>query len=301
MPKIKTLLLTGYIVLSAGLVQATGLTANFGDVLFENLKIGQSFSARDKANLPYVVTNSGTKDIDIVIEVIPPLPKNLKPGYEPIPDPRWITLGKRSGTLKPKGQVLTDFVFNIPNDEKLMGRKFQAVLYPYTYDGILKIGVNSNVYFTIDKEKGPYPIYLNPKDFKDKQSFEVDPQDIYVQDVPLGEKVDLEKKYGLVLKITNSTDLQCKYYMNTIKVKDELSAATLKEGYLDTPDPNILSFDSIELVVNPKETKKMKLYLQFPKDKQYAGKKYMFLVPVVLGYQEVPVIRYVYLYVTTKK
>ncbi len=301
MNKVKALILAWCIVLFAGSLPATGLTGSFGEVLIENLKIGYSFSTRDKANLPYVVTNAGPINIEVGIDVIPPLPKNLKSGYEPIPDPGWIKLEKKSFILKPQEQGSTDIVFDLPNDEKLLGRKFQAVIYPYTYDGILKIGVYSNILFTISPEKGPYPLYLNPKGFKDKQFFEVDPQGIYAENVTLGKKVDLEKKYGQVLKITNTTDLQCKYYMNTIKVKDQFSVATLKEGYLDTPDPNILSFESIELVVNPKETKKMKLYLQFPKDKQYAGKKYMFLIPVVLGYQEVPVIRYVYLYVTTKK
>ncbi|MBI5554656.1 MAG: hypothetical protein HY920_02225 [Elusimicrobia bacterium] len=301
MNKVIALILAWCMVLSAGSLLATGLTGSFGEVLIENLKIGCSFSTRDKANLPYVVTNAGPNNIDVGIDVISPLPKNLKPGYEPITDLSWIKLEKKSFILKPQEQGSTDIVFNIPDDEKLLGRKFQAVIYPYTFDGMLKIGVNSNILFTIDTEKGPYPTYLNPKDFKDKQTFEVAPLDIYVEDVPLGKKVDLEKKYGLVFKITNTTDLQCKYYMNTIKVQDQLSVATLKEGYLDTPDPNILSFESIELVVNPKETKKMNLYLHFPKNKKYAGKKYMFLIPVVLGYQEVPVIRYAYLYVTTQK
>ncbi|MDD5131452.1 MAG: hypothetical protein PHH44_02200 [bacterium] len=278
---------------------AAGLTANFGEVLIEDLKIGYPFSTRDKANLPYIITNVGYKTIDIKVEVVVPSAQELKKGYEPIPDPAWIKLERNFFSLKPNEQGSTDLVFNIPNDDKLLGKKFDAIVYPYTFEGILKIGVNSHVLFTIDKEKGPYPIYLDAKSFKDKVAFEVSPLEMFVKNVPVGKKVDLKKHSKTVLKITNTTDQECRFYLNSIKVKE--SSASLKEGYQDTPDANILSFDEKMIRIKPKETKEVKLYLTFPSGKEFTGKDYMFILPIVTGEQDAPLIRYAYLYVTTKK
>jgi hypothetical protein len=283
----------------AGSLYAAGLTANFGEVLIEDLKIGYPFSTRNKANLPYIITNVGYKTIDVRVDVLVPSEQELKKGYEPIPDSSWIKLEKNFFTLKPNEQGSTDLVFNIPNDEKLLGRKFDAIVYPYTFEGVLKIGVNSHVLFTIDKEKGPYPIYLDAKPFKDKVAFDMSPLEMRVKDVPIGKKVDLKKHSKTVLKITNTTDQECRFYMNSIKVKD--SSVALKEGYQDTPDANILSFDEKMIRIKPKETKEVKLYLTFPAGKEYAGKDYMFILPVVTGEQDAPLIRYAYLFVTTKK
>ncbi|MDD5702738.1 MAG: hypothetical protein PHU23_11895 [Dehalococcoidales bacterium] len=278
---------------------AAGLTANFGEVLIEDLKIGYPFSTREKANLPYIITNVGYKTIDVKVEIVIPSAQELKKGYEPIPNTAWIKLERNFFSLKPNEQGSTDLVFNIPNDEKLLGKKFDAIVYPYTFEGILKIGVNSHVLFTIDKEKGPYPIYLDAKPFKDKVAFEVSPLEMSVKNVPIGKKVDLKRHSKTILKITNTTDQECRFYLNSIKVKE--SSVNLKEGYQDTPDANILSFDEKMIRIKPKETKEVKLYLTFPAGKEFAGKDYMFILPIVTGEQDAPLIRYAYLYVTTKK
>lgn len=299
MKRFTALIVAGCLAALAAPLWAAGLTANFGEVLIEDLKMGYSFSTRDKANLPYIVTNVGSNTIDIKIEVVVPSAQELKKGYEPIPNPNWIKVEKNFFSLKPNEQGSTDLVFNIPNDEKLLGKRFDAIVYPYTYEGMLKIGVNSHVLFTIDKEKGPYPIYLDAKTFKDKVAFELSPLEMSVKNVPLGKKVDLKKHSKTVLKITNTTDQECRYYLNAIKVKE--SSVSLKEGYQDTPDATILSFDEKMVRIKPKETKEVKLYLTFPASKEYAGKDYMFILPVVTGEQDAPLIRYAYLYVTTKK
>lgn len=299
MKKITALLLSLFLATMTAPLLAAGLTANFGEVLIDKLQIGHSFSIRDKANLPYIVTNVSNNPIDIKVEVIVPKSKDLKKGYDPIPDPSWIKLEKNFFTLNPKEQGTTDIVFNIPNDEKLLGKKFDAIIYPYTYEGILKIGVNSHILFTIDTVKTPYVVYPDTKTFKDKNAFDLSPMAMQVKDIPLGKTVDLKKHDGTILKITNTTDQKVKFFMNTIKVKN--SAATLKKEYEDTPDPLILSFSEEVLTIDPKQAKEVGLYLTFPNDKKYAGKNYMFVIAVVLGEQEAPLVRYAYVYVTTKK
>lgn len=295
----RILWLAGLILLSCtGSVLAAGLTANIAEVIIENLRIGYSFSARNKANLPLVITNVGPGEIEVKVEALAPAPEQVKKGYEPIPDAGWIKLEKNFFILKPNEQASTDLVFNIPNDEKLMGKKFAAIIYSYTYEGMLKIGVNSQILFTIDTEKGPYPTVLGATEFKEKVTFELDPIQTTVKDVPLGKKVNLRKAAKSVFKITNPTDQECSFYMNTIPLKG--FHAELQEGYEETPDPKFLSFSEEVIRIKPKETKEVKLYLNFPQDKKYAGKNYMFLIAVVLGEQQVPMIRYSYLYVTTK-
>lgn len=279
-------------------VFAAGLTANFGEVVISNLRIGQQFNTRQKANLPYVIKNVGPRDIEIKIDVLVPKPNKAKSGYQPIPDKSWLKLEKDFFHIPPNGEVSTDIIFDIPNDKTLLGKKFQVVLNPYTYEGILKIGVNSNILFTIDIEEGPYPIVLGAKEFQQKKTFELSPLETTIDNLALGKKVSLQSVYKASLVVTNTTDQEVRFFMNTIRVKD--SQAKLKEGYEDTPDPDFLTFSEDVFKLKPKESKTVKLYLNFPKDDKYAGKKYMFLIAVVLGEQEVPMIRYAYLYVTTK-
>ncbi len=299
MNKKKIMVLTLFLISIAAQLLAAALTANFGEVIIQNLRIGAEFNTREKANLPYIITNKSDKSIDIKVEVQAPVAGTLKKGYEPIPNINWIKLGKNFFTLKPNEEIVTDIIFNIPKDERLKGKKYQAIIYPYTYEGMLKIGLSSSILFTIDTVDGPYPVALNTRNTTEKVTFDLSPLEITIKDVPLGRKVKVRDLAKTALTITNTADLELNYYMNTVPVI--LANATLKKDYLETPDPKFLLFSEEIITIKPKQSQEVELFLSFPKDKKYAGKNYMFVIAVVLGEQEAPLVRYAYVYVTTKK
>lgn len=279
-------------------VFGAALTANFGEIVVQELRIGYPFSLKERAQFPYIITNAGSKPIEVKIEVKPPLESKVKKGYEPIPDVSWISLEKDFFVINPHEQVSLDIVFNIPKDEKLIGKKYQVSLFPYTIEGIIQVQVESNILFTISKETNPYPTFLGPEGVKGTATFDLDPLEFNLENIPLGKKIDIAKVLGKSLKITNTSDRERTFYMNAKPFAG--FHAGIKQGYTDTPDPNFLSFEPGMITIKPKESAQVKLFLQIPKDKKYKGKKYGFLIPVVLGEQEVPMVKYAYLYVTTK-
>lgn len=279
-------------------VFATALTANFGEIVVQELRIGYPFSLKERAHLTYIITNPGSKPIEVKIEIKAPLGGKVKKGYEPIPDVSWIKLEKDFFIVNPNEQVSTDIVFNIPKDEKLIDKKYQVSLFPYTFDGILRIQVESNILFTISKETEPYPTFLGVNGVKERATFDLEPLEFNLENISLGKKIDIAKVLGKSLKITNTSDRECTFYLNTRQFAGFY--ADIKQGYVDTPDPHFLSFEQESITIKPNESKQVKLFLKFPDDKKYKGKKYGFLIPVVLGHQEVPMVKYLYLYVTTK-
>lgn len=283
-----------FLVLVSNAAWSAGLTANFGEVVVDGLRIGYPFSMSERAHLPYIVSNPGLEEIDVKIEVKAPPADKVKKGYEPIPDVSWVKLEKNSFLIKPYGSVSTDVILDIPKDKNLIGRKFEVSLFPYTLQGILRIQVQSNILFTVSNLTEAYPTFLGSKQLKGMATFELAPAEIRLDGAALGAKVAV----GQALKITNTTGQTCNFYLNTIPFKGY--NAETKAGFQETPNPKFLSFSEDIVTLKPNESKEVKLYVNFPKDKQYAGKNYEFLIAVVLGEQEVPMIKYAFLLTTTK-
>jgi hypothetical protein len=55
-----------------------------------------------------------------------PASTELISGYEPVPDASWITISKKSAPLLPDETAAADVTITVPNDEKYLGKKYQA-------------------------------------------------------------------------------------------------------------------------------------------------------------------------------
>lgn len=98
---LETIFCTLFILVS-NLAQAGGLAVSPGEVLIENLRIGQSYNMTREKGIPVSVTNTSSSPIELKIEALVPTPGEKREGYEPIPDPSWLKLGQDQFSLEPK-------------------------------------------------------------------------------------------------------------------------------------------------------------------------------------------------------
>ena len=111
---------------------AIGIALRFVDVTLENVQPGASFNLRAIKNLPMVVQNLDHEEgVDIVLESVLPNvkdPKEMKDGYEPIPDPSWVRIFPDHFHLGPHASAASDILVTVPNDPKLIGHHFKCIL-----------------------------------------------------------------------------------------------------------------------------------------------------------------------------
>jgi hypothetical protein len=116
-------------LIPAGTAGAIGIRLNtFGEVLVENLAIGESYSMLKLMNQPFEVAYKGDTPTNLRLEVKPPLPSELKPGFEAVPDVSWVSLGNSLVAVAANGTYRTDVKITVPKDKKYLGKKYMAFL-----------------------------------------------------------------------------------------------------------------------------------------------------------------------------
>jgi hypothetical protein len=113
-------------VFVCGPARASTLSTNFAEVNVDNLKIGGTYNLTEAARYPLWVSYSGDVPVDLRFEPVVPSPSELKSGYEPVPEASWITFSKNGASLLPDETATADVTITVPNDEKYLGKKYQA-------------------------------------------------------------------------------------------------------------------------------------------------------------------------------
>lgn len=143
-----------------GLVYALGLSTNFGEVLLDNLQPGKTYSTKNIINMPLRIVNTDKTATDLKIEILIPKnePANLKEGFEPIPDSRWIRLEKEHFENVRPGEIAeTDVIITIPESSFYAGKKYQVYFYSHTISKsgtTIAVGLRSRLLFTVRQKKG---------------------------------------------------------------------------------------------------------------------------------------------------
>ena len=276
-----------------------GLSTSWGEVVIQNLQIGQTYSVQKASNLLFKLTNTGDTDARIRVDIIPPSGEPKK-GYEVIPNTAWITLDKYDFVIKSGETAETDVKISIPDDEKYLGKKYQVYLFSYTIEsaGFMGVGLKSRLLLHTAPVKSfaPGETLKTPKA---NLNFNLQPYEIHLKDIKLGKKYSLQKLTGKVFELVNLNDEKYTYQIKSIKVEESL--INVPSGYEDCPDPSFLMFKKSRIRVPAKGTKKLKAYVKFPNKEEYKGKKYMFVVYTEIVGQEVPMGVYNRVYVTTKQ
>jgi len=260
-------------------VEAGGLSTQLGEVVIENLQIGQTYNLKHLANLSLIVTNTSDYSVNLRMDILLPDSSELRKGAEPVPDTSWLKLSQNLFKLGPNEKATSDIIISIPGDDQYLGKKYQVTIWSHTLGGkgtgmFLAFGLKSRIIFTTDTVKASKSEVVTASDAS--VNFTLKPEEIFLDSVELGKIYDVEKKTGLVLKITNPSDREQTFKLQSLTVSN--SVATLTKGYEDTPDASYLEFSDSSFVLPPKGTKTIKIYLEFPPKEEYSGKKYMFVI-----------------------
>ena len=256
---------------------AGGLSTHLGEVVVTNLQIGQIYNLRELANLRMTVTNTGEDVVNLKMDVLQPEIRELRQGATIIPDASWVTLSQDFFTIGHMQPASSDIIISIPDDPQYLGKKFQVIIWSHTVgDGstFMEVGLKSRIIFSTDTVKADLDKLVTSS--AASLDFSLQPEEIHLDNVPVGMSYDITEKTGRVLTITNSGNHQKTFRLQSRTV--EGSSATLTEQYDDAPEASYLQFSDYEFVLAPKETKTVNMYLNFPKNKGYNGKHYMFII-----------------------
>ncbi|MDX6767891.1 MAG: hypothetical protein SF051_00040 [Elusimicrobiota bacterium] len=291
--------------LAAGLASpadSAGLRTKFGEVVVQGLKIGQTYSLKDLVNLPYGVVNTGTEETELLIDVVWATSDVVKVGYEQIGALDWVKLQETRFTVAPNREVATDVTISIPNDESLLGRRFQASIWARTRAprGVLAAGMQSRLLIHVDSTP-PTEEELKRK-FVNKRLANLDfsllPTHGTADAVPLGKPVDLRKHAKVSVKIVNPNDDALNFRIRSIPTWESL--LTVPPGYEPAYNPQWLKPAKEVVKVDGNSIMDTGLIVEIPDAPLNRGKKFFFSVGVEVLEQEIPTRFYYRLHVHTQ-
>jgi len=299
----------GLLLWRAAGVEAIGIAMRFVDVTMENVQPGSSFNLRVTRNLPLIVINQDDQhDTDIVVESVVPREKEMKDEYEPMPDPSWVQAVPNRFHLGPKATASADIVITIPNDPKLIGHHYESILWVHTDQknkalpttGVMfQAGLRSRFRLSVGT-MGPESLQRE-KALKKlatiNTNFSVNPDNLFVNDIPLGQEIDLKAAKKASLKVVNQADETVSLKIRRVPADPNVVP---QAGYEYAPDTATwLVVTPTNVKVDGNSIKEVKLRLRIPDQPEYHGKKYMFLVQTTLSDDSLPLAYNNMVYVST--
>lgn len=281
---------------------AAGLRTKFGEVVVRGLKIGQTYSLNDMIKLPLKILNTGDKAVQLKSEVVIPKPDAMRAGYEPIPDVNWISLDKTEHLIEPNHESVSDVTIAIPNDPKLLGRRFEAAIWSRTTNktDMFAVGLQSRLLIHVASEP-PTGDELKQKFIKKNlanMDFTLHPAAGSAENVPLGREVDLKKEHKISIKIVNPNEEKLHF---RIKAEPNWEALVpIPGGFEDAYVPSWVKAEKEVIEVDGNSIKETRLLLNIPKDDRYYAKNFFFAIAVDILEQEIPARVFYRLAVTTE-
>lgn len=270
----------GALVLAFGLLVPTGawaggLRCSLGEVVINNLKIGQSYSLQTLANLPLSVTNTGDQTTTVRIDALVPDPSELRQGALPVPSATWAMARPDSFVLAPKQTRLVELKLLIPDDERLFGKKFEVIYWSHTLaqpGDLLASGLKSRVIFTIDSVRGA----AGAEPDSGELSIDFSPSQLILEGIVRGREYQLEDSLRKSLVLRNTSSRRVSLELRPLSAQD--SDDRLKEGYADLLSSARLRLSPTKLSLGPGEERAISGTLMFPKGRPLKGKKFMCVV-----------------------
>jgi len=262
---------------------AGGLRCSVGEVVIENLKIGQSYSLKTLANLPLAVTNTGEQTVTVRVEPLVPSEGELRQGAEPIPAGSWAKAVPDSFQLAPQETKAVEMVLNIPNEEGFFGKKFQVTFWSHSLaqpGDLLAVGLNSRVIFTIDRERET-PGVVPSGDL----GISILPSEITLENIRSGRLIRLDEFMPKPLTVRNSSEKALSVELQTLV--PEKSASLLPPGYANLLGSATVKLSPAKFDLQPGEEKKISGTVFFPIGEHLKGKKFMCIVSAAVVGQSV--------------
>ncbi|MEW6042164.1 MAG: hypothetical protein AB1633_11650 [Elusimicrobiota bacterium] len=262
-----------------------GLTTLTADIVVTNLKIGQTYNLTQLANMPYRIQNTGNFETKIVVDIFPPSLKKVKTGYEPIPDVNWVKLSKREFLLLPMEEEKSDIIISIPDDESLLGKKYEVLFHATTRPKkpteptsfAISVGVFSSIRFDIaPRPATPEEIQKLERAYTKSLELSLVPNELIVRNVPVGEKIDIKKFASGTLKIVNSGNDSVKMIVRALTAKE--AGITPPAGYEPEPDVSFIRVRKRNVKLKSNTIEEINFTIEFPDEQIYKGRKYMFVI-----------------------
>jgi len=247
----------------------------YGEVLVENLAIGESYSMMKLINLPYRVNNLSKQSAYLQIQPVKPQSSELKPGFEIIDNLDWINMGNSLVAIAANGTYDTDIVLTIPKDKKYLGKKYQVFLAARFYDPnaslvALSLGVMGRLLFTVAEVE--QPLRTNTKSIN--MNYKFVPGLLEMKDVKLGKKIELSTDKHKKIVIKNYGDKKIKGEL--VSLDPTKTIHKIYKDYEACPNPDFLKFEKTEVIVKGKKEKAIKMWLEIPDKGEFKGKKSQF-------------------------
>ncbi|NTV52616.1 MAG: hypothetical protein HGA76_06350 [Candidatus Firestonebacteria bacterium] len=275
---ISRLFLSGLFLLSL-VPSFWALSSNYAEVFFENLRIGNTYDLSELTNMPFTLGNGQNKVIDMKIEVLKPLKNQLRSGFEPIPDVKWVVVKDTRFTVAAKGTFKTSIKLIIPNQKKYLGKKYQVCIETaevHTEGGInVAFAVTSKILFSTAPVQDALRV---TKSKQLKLNFKMIPDVVYLDDVVLGKETEVKNLDGKPVQLVNSNDSEIVAILESVLPDSEMF--NLMPEYEFSPDAKFLKFPSGSLAVPANAKRDFPMTVEFPADPKYAGKKYEFFISV---------------------
>lgn len=253
---------------------AGGLSCSVGEVVINNLKIGQTYSLKALANLPLVVTNTSDQPVHILVDALVPDSSELRRQALPIPDANWATAAPDSFDLGSRETKAVEMMLRIPDDESLFGKTFQVTYWSHTLaqaGDMLAYGLNTRVIFSIDKVRdttSQVPL--------GDQSLSLTPPAMTLEGIVPGREYRLDELLHQPLVVRNTSSQPLSVELRTLNSRQ--SATDLMPGYADLLDAATVNLSPSRLTLKPGEQVMVTGTVLFAKQARSAGKKYMCVV-----------------------
>jgi hypothetical protein len=262
---------------------AGGLKCSIGEVVIENLKIGQKYSLKTLANLPLTLTNTSDHPVRVAIDAMIPDASELRQGAEAIPSADWASAMPETLELASKETQAAELMLEIPDDESLFGRRFQAVFWSHTLPRageMLAYGLKSRVIFTVDttrENEGVTPT--------GDLSLSLVPSQAELERLTPGRKYRLEEALHEPLKVRNTSDRQVQVEIRALSLGE--AGLRPEAGCADLLEAGELSITPSTFALAPGEERTVKGVLSLSKRDRPKGKVLMCVVAAAVTDREV--------------
>ncbi|OGV96121.1 hypothetical protein A2W24_01895 [Microgenomates group bacterium RBG_16_45_19] len=264
-------------------ILAGGLRCSVGEVVVENLKIGNTYSLKTLANLPLSITNTGSEPVTVRVEPVVPASTETKQGAEPLPAPSWAKAVPDSFELYPQESKSVEMILTIPEEEAYFGRKFQVNFWSHTLpkaNQFLAYGLSSRVIFTIDRVRED----PNSRPTGDL-SFSIIPGEVKLRNPSPGVVYQLEKLLDRPLVIRNTSSKKLMVELKLLGLQE--SVAYAPEGYSDLWASADVNLSPSILYLEPGEEKQISGTIRFDKKAKFSNKNYLGIICAAVTDQEV--------------
>jgi hypothetical protein len=262
---------------------AGGLRCSVGEVVIENLKIGQRYSLKTLANLPLSLTNTSEHTVRVAIEPMVPDSSELRQGAEALPSVSWASVTPDTLEMAPREMKAAEMILEIPDDEKLFGRKFQVMFWSHTLPlpgELLAYGLKSRVIFTIDvsrEEEGSAPA--------GDLSLSLEPARVEIEKAKSGKTYRLEEAAKQPLKIRNTSTRPVQVELKALKLEE--AGVRVDAGCAELLGAGDVAISPSVFSLQPGEERTVEGTLSLSKSSRPKGKDLMCVIAAAVTDQEV--------------